>query len=120
MRAELDRLIGFSPERSAARATARFSPGATRIIERHGAPIGTYTLQPTTEGRRLEMFYLEPALQGSGIGTAVLRQILDEVGTEPVHLQVLVGSRARPLYERHGFVLTSSDGIDDELTRLPR
>lgn len=114
MGAELDALIEFSPERSAARVSARFSPEHTAIILRDGERIGTYTLH---DDGKLEMFYLEPELQGSGIGTAVLGQIIRQTAGSPLHLQVLAGSRARTLYERHGFVFVSTDGIDDELVR---
>lgn len=38
---------------------------------------------------------------------------------EPVRLQVLQGSAARRLYERHGFVLESEDPIDVFMLRPP-
>ena len=72
--------------------------------------------------RRLEHFYLGPHHQGAGIGTAVLRALLaeqDRAGVV-VRLNVLRGSPARRLYERHGFTVDTEDPVDVFMTREPR
>ncbi|MEV1075195.1 GNAT family N-acetyltransferase [Micromonospora parva] len=71
---------------------------------------------------RAEHFYLAQRLQGGGIGAAVLRELLercDRDGT-PVRLNVLRGSPARRLYERHGFTVDAEDPVDVFLVRAPR
>ena len=77
------------------------------MVERDdGALAGCVALRPSeSDGWWLENFYLAPELQGRGIGTAVLAGLLARTDTEgaPVRLQVLQGSAARALYERHGF-----------------
>lgn len=82
---------------------------------------GGVALRPSPDAHWLEHFYLAPHLQGTGIGTAVLRELLsrcDRDGTV-VRLNVLRGSPARRLYERHGFTLESEDPVDVFMAREP-
>ncbi|HZX08470.1 GNAT family N-acetyltransferase, partial [Kribbella sp.] len=77
---------------------------------------GSITLRPAADELWLEHFYLDPRRQGQGLGTAVLRTVLD--GTDaPVRLNVLRGSKARKLYERHGFVVENEDPVDIFMVR---
>lgn len=66
-------------------------------------------------------FCLSPILQGHGIGTAVLRGLLERADAEgvDVRLDVVQGSAARRLYERHGFTLEREDPIDGFIVRPP-
>jgi len=113
LRRDLEPLVGWDPDRSRARVVEHFSPDHTRMILLDGEVAGTITLRPDGEESWLEMFYLDEQHQGRGIGSAVLRAVLAEVPAErPLRLQVLVGSAARRLYERHGFIAEHDDGID--------
>jgi len=113
LRQVLEPLVGWDPDRSRARVVEHFSPDHTRMILLDGEVAGTITLRPDGEESWLEMFYLDEQHQGRGIGSAVLRAVLAEVPAErPLRLQVLVGSAARRLYERHGFIAEHDDGID--------
>jgi GNAT superfamily N-acetyltransferase len=58
---------------------------------------------------------------GGGIGGAVLRELLEQCDRDGivVRLNVLQGSPARRLYERHGFTLESEDPVDLFLVRAP-
>ncbi|NUR86838.1 MAG: GNAT family N-acetyltransferase, partial [Nonomuraea sp.] len=69
----------------------------------------------------LEHFYLAPELQGRGVGSAVLKTVLRtaDAGAVQVRLQVLQGSPARRLYERHGFTVESEDPVDVWMVRRP-
>jgi GNAT superfamily N-acetyltransferase len=78
-------------------------------------------LRPAEDAHWLEHFYVAPHLQGTGIGSAVLRGLLercDHDGTL-VRLNVLQGSPARRLYERHGFTLETEDPVDVFMVRRP-
>lgn len=119
LRADLDRLVGWDPERSRARVVAHFSPGNTRMILIGQETVGTVTLRPDGGDLWLEMFYLDPAHQGRGIGSAVLRTLCEEAPMTRLRLQVLVGSAAQRLYARHGFVVDEDDGIDVWMHRDP-
>lgn len=97
-------------------------PSTPRSWRRTGPSCGCVTLRPFEGGRVLESFYLDPALQGRGIGGAVLAGLLARTDSEgvPVRLQVLQGSDARRLYERHGFVRDREDAVDVYMVRAPR
>jgi GNAT superfamily N-acetyltransferase len=69
------------------------------------------------EERWLEHFYIIPDQQGNGIGSRVLESVLREPGETPLRLNVLNGSSARRLYERHGFVVDTEDDVDVFMTR---
>jgi GNAT superfamily N-acetyltransferase len=74
------------------------------------------------DGRRwLEHFYVAPLWQGRGLGSAVLRAVLDQADADSVTvaLNVLRGSAARRLYERHGFVVEAQDPDDVFMVRAP-
>ncbi len=77
-------------------------------------------LRPAEDAHWLEHFYLDPRFQGTGIGSGVLRELLercDGTGVGVVRLNVLRGSAARRLYERHGFVVEGEDAVDVFMVR---
>jgi len=119
LRRDLESLVGWDPERSRTRVAEHFSPEHTRMILVGEEVAGTITVRPAADESWLEMFYLDERHQGRGIGSAVLRTVLAEVPADrPLRLQVLVGSAARRLYERHGFVAEHEDGIDIWMRRV--
>ena len=91
------------------------------MIEVDDAFAGCVALRPTEDAHWLEHFYLGPHVQGSGIGTAVLRGLLEQCDRDGivVRLNVLQGSPARRLYERHGFTLDTEDPMDVFMVREP-
>ncbi|MET9438121.1 GNAT family N-acetyltransferase [Streptomyces sp. NPDC006551] len=121
LRPDLERLGRFDEHRVRQRLRDSFSPRHTSVILADGAFAGCVTLRPAEEGLWLEHFYLAPPLQGRGLGSAVLRTLLTRTDADavPVRLNVLQGSAARRLYERHGFTVDTQDPIDVYMTRLP-
>ncbi len=121
MRPDLERLGRYDEDRVRQRLRDSYSPEHTSIVETAGAFAGCVALRPAADDRWLEHFYLSPTLQGHGIGSAVLRTLLDRADAErvPVRLNVLRGSAARRLYERHGFALEREDPVDVFLVREP-
>ncbi|MFM9698907.1 GNAT family N-acetyltransferase [Streptomyces europaeiscabiei] len=121
MRPDLERLGRYDPHRVRRRFRDSFDPAHTWIIEVGGAFAGCVALRPTTGAHWLEHFYLAPHLQGTGIGTAVLHDLLARCDRTavPVRLNVLRGSPARRLYERHGFRLETEDPVDVFMVREP-
>ncbi|WP_295034119.1 GNAT family N-acetyltransferase [uncultured Microbacterium sp.] len=121
LRGDLEPLVGWDPARSRARVVDHFSPAHTWMILVDGETGGTITLRPDHEALWLEMFYLDERHQGRGIGSSVLCAVLaDAPADRPLRLQVLVGSAALRLYERHGFVIEDDDGVDIWMRRDPR
>ncbi|MFE2725698.1 GNAT family N-acetyltransferase [Kitasatospora sp. NPDC059327] len=122
LRPDLERLGRYDEHRVRQRLRDSFSTRWTSIVLAEGAFAGCVTVRPAASGGRLlEHFYLAPRHQGRGLGSAVLRAVLAEADAagETVRLDVLQGSPARRLYERHGFTLESEDPIDARLLRRP-
>ncbi len=122
LRADLERLGRYDARRVRQRLRDGFAPAHTRVIEVGGAFAGCVALRPAEDAHWLEHFYLAPRLQGGGIGTAVLRELLERCDREDVlvRLNVLRGSPARRLYERHGFTVESEDPVDVFMVRHAR
>jgi len=121
MRPDLERLGRFDEHRVRQRLRDAFSPEHTSVIVADGAFAGCVAVRPAEDGRWLEHFYLDPSLQGRGLGSAVLRTLLEQSDSDgiPVRLNVLQGSAARRLYERHGFTVEAQDPIDVFMVRQP-
>ncbi|MEU3491987.1 GNAT family N-acetyltransferase [Kitasatospora cineracea] len=123
MRPDLERLGRYDEHRVRQRLRDAYRPEHTSVVEVPGrpGPAGCLALAPDDPPGTLllEHFYLDPALHGRGLGTAVLRAALERADAAglAVRLNVLQGSPARRLYERHGFALESEDPVDVYLHR---
>ncbi|KRA24210.1 acetyltransferase [Microbacterium sp. Root61] len=119
LRDDLERLGRFDAVRVRQRMRDGFDPTFTRIIVVDEADVGSVTVRRDTDVRWLEHFYVLPAMQGRGVGRDVLRHILAAQDPMPLRLNVLRGSGARRLYERHGFVVDHEDDVDVFMTFHP-
>jgi GNAT superfamily N-acetyltransferase len=121
LRADLERLGRYDEQRVRQRLRDGFAPAHTWVIEVAGTFAGSVSLRPAEDAHWLEHFYLVPHLQGSGIGAAVLGGLLEQCDREGtlIRLNVLQGSPARRLYERHGFTLETEDPVDVFMVREP-
>ncbi|MFG2552289.1 GNAT family N-acetyltransferase [Streptomyces sp. NPDC048581] len=126
LRADLERLGRYDEGRVRQRLRDGFEPAHTWVIEVGGAFAGCVALRPAEDAHWLEHFYLAPRLQGGGIGSGVLRELLERCDRDGdgaglvVRLNVLRGSAARRLYERHGFTVETEDRVDVFMVRGPR
>ncbi|CAM5385065.1 N-acetyltransferase [Streptomyces canarius] len=111
LRADLERLGRYDERRVRQRLRDGFVPAHTWVIEVGGAFAGCVALRPAEDAHGLEHFYPAPHLQGNGIGAAVPRGLLERCDRDGVlvRLNVLRGSPARRLYERHGFTPDTED-----------
>ncbi|MBV1852903.1 GNAT family N-acetyltransferase [Catellatospora tritici] len=121
LRPDLERLGRYDDHRVRQILRDRFEPSYTWIIEVDGALVGSVSLRPAEGHVWLESFYLATHLQGSGIGSAVLRGLLERCDRDGVgvRLVVLRGSAAQRLYERHGFAVDSEGPVDVLMVREP-
>jgi GNAT superfamily N-acetyltransferase len=119
MRPDLERLGRYDEHRVRQRFRDSFAPEHTQIIEIDGELAGSIAVRPADDSRWLEHFYLAPRHQGRGLGTAVLGSVLGRADADgaTVRLNVLQGSPARKLYERHGFVVDNEDPVDVFMVR---
>ncbi len=121
MRADLVRLGRYDEHRVRQRLRDSLSTRHTSAIMIDRELAGCVTVRPAEDGRWLEHFYLAPHQQGRGLGSSVLRTVLERTDAQgaTVRLNVLHGSAARRLYERHGFVVETQDPIDVFMVRPP-
>ncbi len=84
---------------------AKWDPAHYRVIEVEGQLAGIVATSPRDDERFVDEIQLLPAFQSQGIGSAVLRGILEDAMAAclPVRLRVLRLNRAKALYERLGF-----------------
>ncbi|GAB3606942.1 GNAT family N-acetyltransferase [Conyzicola nivalis] len=113
MRPDLERLDIFDPLWVRERFLRGFVPHNTRLIVVDGEAVGSVAVRSEPGEHWIEHFYIATAHQGRGIGGGVLRRVLGErADSRPFRLNVLRGSAARTLYERHGFRFEHADEID--------
>jgi GNAT superfamily N-acetyltransferase len=123
MRPDLERLGRWDPARSRRRLLDELVLDATRVVEVAGDPVASIALVPTPQTAWLQHFYVEPAAQGRGLGSAVLGRLLEAAtGLLPIRLLAVRGSRSIRLYERHGFrhERDHENEVDVVLVREPR
>lgn len=113
LRDDLERLGRFGRIRVRRRFLDSFCPELTQVIEVDGRSAGSITVRPEPDSVWIEHFYLEPDFHGQGLGGGVLREVMAAYADHrPFRLNVLQGSAARRLYERHGFAVESEDAVD--------
>ncbi|HAS8493030.1 TPA: N-acetyltransferase, partial [Vibrio vulnificus] len=81
------------------------------IIEVDGVAVGSYLVQCHSEHLYFGRFFLLPEYQGKGIGSQVLKAVIElaEQKSLPIKLCYLQGNRVGRLYRRFGFEVTGQD-----------
>jgi len=121
MREHLERVGRYTPERSRSMFRGHFDEPGLRVILLDDERVGCVGFRRGDQEFRIDSFYLERRLHGSGLGTTILKALLAEADAAglPVRLEVLNGSKADRLYLRHGFVKLREDEIEGFYERLP-
>jgi GNAT superfamily N-acetyltransferase len=112
LRADLERVGRFLPERRRARMRAVFDAGDLRVIEHGGSAVGCIGVAVAPDHVALHSVYVEPAAQGRGIGAAAVAAALAGVPVLPIRIEVLRDSLAHRFWERLGFVRVGEEGVD--------
>jgi ribosomal protein S18 acetylase RimI-like enzyme len=83
------------------------------IIERDGRPIGRLWIDEWRDQIRLVDIALIPECRGLGIGSALMRQVMDRGGAagKPVTIHVESFNPALRLYQRLGFEHVDTNGV---------
>lgn len=81
------------------------------IIEVDGIAVGSYLVQLHADYLYFGRFFLLPQYQGKGIGSHVLKRVIDIAAQKslPIQLCYLQGNRVGQLYKRLGFEVTGQD-----------
>jgi GNAT superfamily N-acetyltransferase len=85
------------------------------VIVRDAAPVGRLYLARWAREHRIVDIALLPEARGQGLGTALLRDLLDEAAAagKPVTIHVEKFNPAMRLYRRLGFVPVEDKGVYD-------
>jgi predicted GNAT family N-acyltransferase len=73
------------------------------LIFDNGNPVGTGRWRRTNHGIKLERFAILPHYRNKGIGSILLKHVLDDLKDEPLTIYLHSQLRAVPYYQRHGF-----------------
>jgi ribosomal protein S18 acetylase RimI-like enzyme len=111
MRWIVERLFGWDEAQQAEKFATQWRLDETRIITCAGEDAGWLQTRPAEDAIFLGQLYLDGCFQGRGIGTRVMRIIIDEAQRDgkAVTLGVVKINPARRLYERLGFRTTHED-----------
>lgn len=103
----VEKTWGWDEQRQAQHFCDCFDPATRQVIERDGVPIGCISVERQEARVFLAVIEIAPDHQNRGIGTKLIRALLDEADGRgvPVELQVLKVNPARRLYERLGFAV---------------
>ena len=101
--------------------TLNFPEAERLIVEREGEAIGRLYLRDEPGALHILDFALLPHARGTGIGGAILRDILELARTQDraVTIYVEKTNSARNLYGRLGFVAVEDAGVYDRMWAEP-
>jgi ribosomal protein S18 acetylase RimI-like enzyme len=103
--------LGIDIDKHAASFRERWVAGEVRIIVGAGADIGWLQAAPEGDALFLKQLFVDTPLRRRGIGTAVVRRLMDEArrAGRSMTLGVVKTNPALRLYERLGFRTTHQD-----------
>ena len=93
-----------------------------QIITCDGEPIGTISITRSEEHIELGLFFILPEYQKQGIGTYLMKPVLDEADQQRkvVKLAYLVNNPVESLYLRHGFEIIETTETHKYTERKPK
>ncbi len=119
MRADLERIGRFDPERRRARMRAGFDPATLRVIEVAGTIAGCIAVVAAPGQAEIHSFYIDPPFQGRGLGAAVLGAVMAPHAGLPWRIEVVKRSPALGFWARQGFRTVAEQEFDWVCERLP-
>lgn len=111
MRDITEALVGWDQRRQEEGFAGWFELSQARIIMADGRDVGWLQTRVSESEVFLGSLYVIPAMQGHGIGTHVLRELMarSKSQSRALTLAVMKNNRAIRLYERLGFLTTHED-----------
>lgn len=110
---------GASTSEAHHRSRLEFRYDCAQVLLHEGRPAGMLKVIREPPHWTVVQIQLTPALQGRGLGGAVLGEVIVEAKAAGagVRLSVLKANPAKALYERLGFVVTGISGLEYEMLR---
>ena len=112
LRADLERVGRFDPDRRRTRMRAGFDPATLSAIEVDGRLVGCIGAVPAADHLEVHAFYLDPAVQGRGLGAAIVAAVLAAHPSLPARIEVLKGSSVLAFWEKQGFRVIAEQPFD--------
>ncbi|HEY3889196.1 MAG TPA: GNAT family N-acetyltransferase, partial [Caulobacteraceae bacterium] len=111
MHAHVTALWGWDEAAQERLLRERFEPERLSVIVSEGRDVGMLQVSRAPGAIRLDNLLIDPAWQGCGIGSAILRELTAEAAATgaALTLSVLKPNPAKALYERMGFAVTGED-----------
>ncbi len=99
-----------------------WKPTQVCVIQADGTDVGWLQTVVSKDEEFLGQIFVDAPFQNRGIGTEVLRRIIDEASRLklPIRLAVVKFNRSRSLYQRLGFRVTHEDERKVYMIRDPR
>lgn len=122
MRPYVEETWGWDEQWQAEYFHDHFDPTTRQVIECDGVPIGYISVERREHRIFLAAIEIAPDHQNRGIGTRLIRGLLDEADAKgiPVQLQVIkVNHPARRFYERLGFAVVGETETHHLMRRPP-
>ena len=106
------RELDLDPVAHAAGFREQWIPSQVRIIQFGGQDVGWLQVIDRSEGLLLAQIFVESQYQNQGIGTHVMRRVIEQAAEKclPLALAVVKNNRALRLYQRLGFRVVQEDG----------
>jgi ribosomal protein S18 acetylase RimI-like enzyme len=112
----VDQIWGWDDDEQRAYMTGDFDADRVRVIVVDGVDAGRLDVEERDDEVFLALIELAPEHQGRGIGSRLVRELVDGADGKRVTLSVLgVNERAHQLYRRLGFTEVSRDGVAPEV-----
>jgi len=112
----VDQIWGWDDDEQRAYMTGDFDLDRVRVIVVDGVDAGRLDVEERDDEVFLGLIELAPEYQGRGIGSRLIRELIDGADGKRVTLSVLgVNDRAYQLYRRLGFTEVSREGVAPEV-----
>jgi GNAT superfamily N-acetyltransferase len=111
MRSYVEQVWGhFSEDRNRTHVSEAIAAGHYSIIALEHIRVGALCVERHPSHIQLSQLFILPEHQRQGIGTSIVRGLINEAreSKKPLRLRVLSVNPARRLYEREGFHVTST------------
>ena len=112
LRADLEQVGRFDPDRRRSRMRAGFDPATLSAVECDGRLVGCIAAVPHVDHVEIHAFYLDPAVQGRGLGAAVFAAVAARHRGSVLRIEVLKGAAVHRFWEKQGFVRTGEQAFD--------
>ena len=105
----VEQVWGWIDSQQEKRLKERFSPSKMQVIQVCNQDVGVLEIEKTSEGVFLKNILILPKFQGRGLGSQIIRDVIEEAILLPVFLSVLRPNPAKKLYKRLGFKVVSEE-----------